>query len=201
MTCIAVVGTHRTGTSTVAGVLHYLGVNMGDNMKPAHPSNPKGHFEDMDFLLHDDKVVGDWRYPDLSISDDDLTIYRQFINQRKQYPIWGIKDPRLCVTLIWFYEFIDDLRVIATERNLIASSKSLKSVHPMKLEEAIEIQHDYLYARAKFLNVFDGPVITINYEDIIQFPEETCKTLKEFSGAPNDIWDAVEFVSPELKHY
>ncbi|MFZ7805669.1 hypothetical protein [Bacillus thuringiensis] len=33
---------HRSGSSAVAGVLDLLGVDMGDNLLPATPANPKG---------------------------------------------------------------------------------------------------------------------------------------------------------------
>lgn len=42
---------HRSGSSAVAGVLDLLGVDMGDNLLPATPANPKVFFENIDVIL------------------------------------------------------------------------------------------------------------------------------------------------------
>jgi len=38
----------RSGSSLCGGILHKLGVNMGDNLKEASSTNKKGYYEDKD---------------------------------------------------------------------------------------------------------------------------------------------------------
>ena len=47
---IVVAGMHRSGTSLVASVLSMLGVSLGSTLLGADRNNPKGYFEDTDFL-------------------------------------------------------------------------------------------------------------------------------------------------------
>ncbi|MBM3792208.1 MAG: hypothetical protein FJW35_17920, partial [Acidobacteria bacterium] len=47
---VAVVGTHRSGTSMFARFSNDAGVCMGDRLFVDHHTNPQGHYEDMDFL-------------------------------------------------------------------------------------------------------------------------------------------------------
>ena len=54
---VFVLGNHRCGSSCMAGVLHKMGINMGDVMLGAHSSNPLSHFEDMGFVLINDTMV------------------------------------------------------------------------------------------------------------------------------------------------
>ena len=46
---VIVLGVYGSGSSAVAGILHHLGVMMGEKLIPATPANPKGHFEDAEF--------------------------------------------------------------------------------------------------------------------------------------------------------
>ena len=48
-TCILVLGTPRSGTSCVAGILHHLGVVMGEQFLEADDWNPAGYFQDVEF--------------------------------------------------------------------------------------------------------------------------------------------------------
>lgn len=202
MTCVVVLGTHRTGTSTVSGMLHHLGVNMGDNMKGPHPSNPKGHFEDMDFLLLNDRMVGDWRNPSVEHISAHIHEYEKLVMDRSSNNLWwGIKDPRLCVTLPYFAHLLGDFQIIATDRSIESSATSLRSVHPMAHEEAVRIQKLYLGHRAKFLKDFNGPLLHVEYEKLVEDPATYATLFNMFLGRHQDTSDAIAFVDAKLKHY
>ena len=55
---ILVLGIGRSGTSWVAGICQKLGVNMGDVVVEPDEHNPKGYFEDLDFILEIRKMTG-----------------------------------------------------------------------------------------------------------------------------------------------
>jgi hypothetical protein len=106
---------HRSGTSALAGVLHFLGVDLGTDLIPPGPDNPKGFWEyghvvaihlgllevfssyDVDFL----PIAPNWMsHPDIPWYQDYLinALRRDFSGK----PLWGFKDPRLCrLMAIW----------------------------------------------------------------------------------------------------
>ena len=47
---IAITGMHRSGTSLLANLLNQAGLSLGEKLLGPMDSNPKGHFEDYDFL-------------------------------------------------------------------------------------------------------------------------------------------------------
>ena len=44
-TALVVLGMHRSGTSALAGMLHHLGVALGDRLMKATLDNPRGYWE------------------------------------------------------------------------------------------------------------------------------------------------------------
>jgi len=52
-----VVGMHRSGTSATAGLLHRLGIHMGQELMPATPFNPKGYFEHLQVRDFNDRLL------------------------------------------------------------------------------------------------------------------------------------------------
>jgi hypothetical protein len=91
MSCVVVLGCYRSGTSAVAGVLHQLGVCMGESFDAPTHANEKGYFEDRELKkLHER----------MSFNENVLALYQIVIHTREEkYPIWGIKDPFLCLHL------------------------------------------------------------------------------------------------------
>ena len=67
MTTIIVTGMHRSGTSMVAGILKLCGVYFGDNLLHPQQENPKGFFEDLEFLEINKEILacsgGSWFEP------------------------------------------------------------------------------------------------------------------------------------------
>ena len=68
-TAIIVLGGHRSGTSCVAGIIHRLGVPLGEHLLGPGVGNPVGHFEDLAFYHLHRLILGEnrdpkaWRYP------------------------------------------------------------------------------------------------------------------------------------------
>ena len=67
MKTAVVIGCHRSGTSLVASMLAAMGVDMGTNLIGAHPSQPGGHWEDVDFVNMNNEILsqsgGTWDNP------------------------------------------------------------------------------------------------------------------------------------------
>ena len=59
---VVVLGMHRSGTSAITRGLEVLGVNLGDNLYPAAIDNPKGFWEDNDFLGINEELLAHLDY-------------------------------------------------------------------------------------------------------------------------------------------
>ena len=64
---VIILGMHRSGTSMVSGLLTNLGVDLGEDALGPLISNPRGHFEDGDFLGLNNAILaaagGTWDDP------------------------------------------------------------------------------------------------------------------------------------------
>jgi GT2 family glycosyltransferase len=106
-----VAGMHRSGTSMTGGLLAALGVNMGDRLVPADRSNPRGYFEDLDFLELNRRLLAacvpagepgwpDWGWTESeSWREPDPARWREpalrLLEARRAAGVpWGWKDPR-----------------------------------------------------------------------------------------------------------
>lgn len=108
-----VVGTGRSGTSTVARVLHEnLGIYMGEESRPPDKFNPKGYFEDVDFR----RVNIDFYKGKLNFEQWCLKV-RDIIHQRyKLQKPWGFKESRMAALLGFYLTFFDKPRIIRCKR-------------------------------------------------------------------------------------
>ena len=117
MSCYAIVGPHRSGTSAVAGVLYHLGLFLGDDLLGPGKGNVKGHFEDREFLALHDKIIGDWENPRVDF-EPYREAYTALIRKREaEHQVWGLKDPRLCFVFPYFKEIARDVKAIFVYRN------------------------------------------------------------------------------------
>ena len=112
---VVVLGMHRSGTSLVAGCLQQIGVNFGPRLMPPNADNPRGYFEHNDVVnLHDRLLLAlnrSWDetapFPPEWWHDERLRSYRVELLGilRRDFPVaplWGLKDPRLCLLLPWW---------------------------------------------------------------------------------------------------
>lgn len=139
-------GFHRSATSATANWLQNAGVNLGDNLVPAHVSNVKGHFEDAEVVEFHDRVLEkngtNWQYAgefSLAVDDEDLNWVQEFVAKRdREYnetgEIWGVKDPRLCLFLPLWHEVLGErLKLIGIVRHWAACVESLHHRHSREI--------------------------------------------------------------------
>ena len=205
--CIMVVGCHRSGTSAVAGALHHMGVDMGSELLKPSPFNPRGYYEDRPFVLLNEEIVLDWANPLFSPPEPALMErIREYIARRDEAKIWGVKDPRLCITAHWIAHLFPELRVVSVERSPMASAESLLRVYrDFGRAKARRIVFIYNKMREDFVNSFKGPVMRIAYESLVMEPRFWVEELAAFAFDGLDVKPnveaAVEYIDPELCHY
>src|SRR5579864_4713795 len=66
-TALVVLGMHRSGTSALTGMLHHLGVALGDRLMAATPDNPRGYWEHGDIVAIHERLMATlgWGWDDI----------------------------------------------------------------------------------------------------------------------------------------
>jgi len=184
-----VLGSHRSGTSMIAGMLHLLGVNMGDgHLMPPTPANPKGHYEDMRFYRLNETVVTDWKNPTLWDDEDIREAYWDLADEiGMKCSVWGIKDPRMCITGgMMVEEFTGggtEVRMIIVDRDIKAMTASMNKRDGLSLVDSARIHETYLAARDKLIKESEGngiKTIRMVYEDVLDNPTGCAANLASF---------------------
>jgi O-antigen biosynthesis protein len=116
--CFAITGHHRSATSLVASLLQSAGLNVGERLLGAHPSNKNGHYEDLDFLhFHIDVLnsqgFGDEGYvlrKSIEVPEQQVARARELIEARMRLgQPWTWKDPRTTLFLDFWKGMIPHL--------------------------------------------------------------------------------------------
>lgn len=171
-----VIGAHRSGTSLIAGLLHYSGIIMGSEFTftpEPNEENPLGFFEDVRFRNINDKAlkfvgydVKSWKV-DVPTCKANKTLTRQ-ITSLLDKPIMGFKDPRMCLTWpVWEPHLQKNTTFIYVYRNPLAVAQSLyKRGNTNSIEHGLKLWQVYntraLPVRKKFKTIF------VNYETILE---------------------------------
>lgn len=128
---VIVVGMPRSGTSLTAGIFPPKGYYIGDRSKAflreGNDHNPFGSFEADDLIAENVRVLqavgfdfhNTWLFEPISseqiarIADVPvLSSHRDFVRAYEQRAPWVWKDPRLCVTLPYWWRLIDPERTV-----------------------------------------------------------------------------------------
>lgn len=122
---LIIAGFHRSGTSLLTQLLHAAGLFVGDDLLGAGPTNRYGHFEDREVLsLHRailERHGDDWQWDSPSpfhIGRDHWKRMRSYVLKRElAYPVWGFKDPRVCLFLGAWRHVNPDAKVVMVFRD------------------------------------------------------------------------------------
>jgi hypothetical protein len=129
---LIVAGMHRSGTSLTAGFLEALGVDVGTDLLPADAHNPRGYFEDVEFLdLHRRALTaardGEEGHPDWGWTVSGRLDHRAIERLRPEFEAlaarragrggpWGWKDPRTTMLLDVWDEIVPSARYVLVYR-------------------------------------------------------------------------------------
>ena len=216
--CAMLLGVPRSGTSCTAGVLHRLGVDMGQgHFQPKDWANPKGYYEDMRWRLATQRITG--RGYSLkaaaieAVGKQQRQIWRQLAREDAQKRYWGMKDPWLCFVGRFIWPILEqehiDVRMIVTHRPRAASVASVRA-HLNRTYHgkgnAETIIDTWQRGLDRQLREWSGPVFHVDYDALVLDPMPTVKALGEYvydglwpAGA--DIEAAAQWVTPKLRHH
>lgn len=216
-TAVVITGMHRSGTSLTTSLLQSAGLFVGDRLLGINLSNPKGHFEDLDFvefhqsLLQSQGVCSEgWtdnsRQP---IPQEYTTIARHLIERRNKYANWGWKDPRTTLFLDFWSSLIPNAKYVFVYRSpwevvdsLFRRGDSLFQNDP---ETAIETWFNYNQKILHFCNVTSSPWILIRIEDVINNPQFVIDSVNRKLSldlrSPHNLYDESLFKKSKVDIY
>lgn len=132
---IVVGGFHRSGTSSVAGMLHHSGISAGTDLMNENEDNAKGYFESWGLVSMHDRLMNakgvDWATSleqKASLSEDDLTELRAYFDQRAEQSdgAWCMKDPRIGRYLFEWMRVAPEFKMLVLYRLPNASALSMQ---------------------------------------------------------------------------
>jgi len=181
-TAVIVLGMHRSGTSALTGMLHHLGVELGNRLLAPSPEDPRGYWEHWDvYQLNHTIMAGfGYRWDDvrpmpsafeqgeacrLARRELQAVLARDFAG----ISLWGLKDPRLCRLLPVWTPLLSELGI--TPRYILALR------HPLDVAGSLAARDGMSTSRAGLLwlrhvleaewGTRSGVRTIIHYEDVI----------------------------------
>lgn len=168
--CILVLGTGRSGTSMVAGMLHALGVDMGTSFVPADRNNPFGSYEDAEWFAFTRQVLkgGEGGYQEL-------------IDERDGVAVWGVKDPALSLVAQHVLPHLEDVRIVAVRRPREECIRSFSRAYGWPMNKVLGWYDAVSTGLAERLEEYDGPVLDLTFDGILADPRGTAEQLAAFA--------------------
>ena len=213
---------HRSGTSLVARIVNLLGVSLGDpaGMLAPQYDNPRGFWEQRAVMDLNDELLAalggsvwsppdlpaGWETrPDLAPLEDEARalIAREFTGA----PRWGIKDPRLSLTLPFWLRVAPDPACVVCVRAPMDVVRSLlrREPHLHTLDSAAQAWTRY--TAAALANTAGARRLLVFQQDVLADPHGETDRLAAFLGVdPAAIGDELrarvaEFLDPQLVHH
>ena len=152
MKTFVVLGMHRSATSLVAQGIMRSGVNMGEKILGVTECNPYGHWEDIDFIHFNDKLLsaagGSWREPPkeldiLNLREEYDKEIHDFVKSKERRPFWGWKDPRTTLTINLYLPHLVNPHFIACYRDPVEVGLSIEQRGDMNAESGRQLAHEY----------------------------------------------------------
>ena len=221
-TVVFVVGMHRSGTSAMAGALQTIGLELGHNLLEGNRHNPRGYFENREVVdINNDLLAAlgagwdtivpmekGWEAAaELAPFTDRIRSF--LLKSLEQYPLLGIKDPRLGITLPLWQRVLDELA--------ISHSYILMLRHPLEICQSLAFR-DFM-STEKALMMWANAMLTLecatrpyprtiaSFEAFQADPFVTVEKVSYDLAMPFSMSAAVRkvqletFINPSLKHH
>jgi hypothetical protein len=154
--CICVLGTGRSGTSATAGMLHKLGVPMGEPFVGADGNNPWGTFEDARLMALTRRVVA---------GREPVEAFRPVFAALAEQPLWGFKIPafvEIASEALPLLQLVcDEVRLVTATRPREACIASYQRAYGAEYHQARRWYDERYSALMRVLAAWDGPVLDV----------------------------------------
>lgn len=212
-TCLLVLGMHRSGTSALSGLLSLAGFTLGSELLAESQDNPKGHFENLNILRFNDRVL-----KEIGSSWDDIAFdfsrdfEKSYMDQLKAILIsefsytknFALKDPRI---IFLFDLYRDVMRDLSIDFKILIPYRS-------PLEVASSLEKRNLFSKEKGLLLWSMnmamaeiksrgfPRVFINYDDLINNPADSIYNIDSVLNTELakllDLSKVKDFIDPNL---
>lgn len=226
-TCILITGVSYSGKSIPAGVLHHLGIHMGDfRLTPDPIYNRHDYYENIGIVdRHGDmtktrnlpgniQTIYDvcernFRYSYNDIGKKTMRFIIETIASR--YRHWGLKDPRLCIPNL-FSDFADIaqeysiVKLIICERDfdeILQCNIDEMDGHKMPDKYTCSYLSEYVkyfkYLADQVWENFDGEKIKVEFNESIDSPDKFLQKICNFANV-EETYNAKLFLEKRLEH-
>jgi hypothetical protein len=183
---VVVLGMHRSGTSAITRGLEVLGVKLGDNLYPAAIDNPKGFWEDTDFLGINEELLAhldysvdrlgliDWQMPSTATVESLELKAEKLVSERcKKNALWGFKDPRTA-RLLPFWQAVFE-RVGCDVRYVIATRNPISIVESLYKRSGFEAGITFYLWLEHLIPAISGTInakgVVVDYDQLLENPK------------------------------
>jgi Cupin-like domain len=216
---VFVLGMHRSGTSATTRVVNLLGVPTCDaaDLWGSLPGNPTGYWESGSLTRFDEGLLAElgaaWYWPPAPELAGTLasrlahlrphaqTLFRQL--HRASSWVW--KDPRLCLTLPFWRDALDDgAAAVLVLRQPLEIAASLEARDGLPRPWALALWERYL--RNALVHLAGMRVLVVEYEALLDDPIACAAETHRFLAAAGigvdepPVEDVSGFVRRELRH-
>ena len=193
-TLIMILGMHRSGTSAITKGLETLSVSLSENLLLENESNNKGHWEDLDVLSINEKLLHyaglEWYSPIpfpidkldepfcQALADEAASLLKKKISK---HTLWGFKDPRSSRLLpFWLGVF---KRADIKPKFILAIRNPLDVALSLKKRNEFDFLHSYylwllhILPNLEFLVEFDYAIV--DFSSLLEMPEQSIRYIAE----------------------
>ena len=218
--CLLVLGMHRSGTSAISGLLHYLGIDFGKSIVDPSYDNPKGFFENRAIQSINNQLLAalgvSWDHPNFlpenwwkksSIQALQIQARETILEEFKGTTFFAIKDPRICYLFPFWEEILQSLNIsincVITIRASFEVAASLQKRNGLAPSKSHLIHLTHLFSAEQYSKAY--PRLFIRYADVVRDSVAVATKMKKFysldSLKPSWRKDIENFISKDLRHH
>ncbi|PHS02288.1 MAG: glycosyl transferase family 25 [Blastopirellula sp.] len=208
---VAVIGLHSSGSSCCAGVLHHLGLHLGNHLVGYYGNQPNHNcgFEAIGLARFLERAIPLPRTSWMRSEEERAKFFKKWINEKRvealsKGTIACGKHPLLCQAGSDLKSVCGDhLKVVHINRPLEESIKSLQKRCPKIDLKCIAEHQRWLWKGKKELISDTKDVLTIEYADLLGDPAIEVNRICKFLGiepSTKQYKSAIEYVKPDQKH-
>lgn len=197
---VAVLGMHRSGTSSLAGSLEEAGLHLGEVVTQAQ-HNRKGNRESLAVRDLNDRLLehngGAWDRPPATVLwDDDFRTQRAAVIAAHAADWrWGFKDPRTLLTLGFWQEGLPELALVGTFRHPSAVAASLERRDGLAPEVGLRLWEAY---NLRLVAAYEaGPFPLVSFD----LPSDEYAAAVGAMARALDLPEQPGFFSEDLRHH